>query len=254
MQRGRERLPGGLDTLALKPAEHDLAPVADRLVIDYEGRDLFPGDGTLADLAADADLRVTTPVRADGFDPRGDDSLLDRLPAAAGRVLVAGHRAYLDDDEATRAVAPRLGEAAANAADPWVGTEGLERVALATGATQFELLSGDTERAVRALRAAGFGGEIAVYAPVVLADDTDSILDAVGEYVARRGAVSESLPADTPADARATGEARETLREAAAAYALAGDAATVRERAESLRAAGVDHVVGYPARGLDRFR
>jgi alkanesulfonate monooxygenase SsuD/methylene tetrahydromethanopterin reductase-like flavin-dependent oxidoreductase (luciferase family) len=36
-------------------------------------------------------------------------------------------------------------------------------------------------------------------------------------------------------------------------FALVGTPATVRERVEELHEAGVDTVVGYPARGLDAF-
>jgi alkanesulfonate monooxygenase SsuD/methylene tetrahydromethanopterin reductase-like flavin-dependent oxidoreductase (luciferase family) len=37
-------------------------------------------------------------------------------------------------------------------------------------------------------------------------------------------------------------------------YALAGSPASVAEQVETLHEAGVDTVVGYPARGLDAFR
>lgn len=243
-----------LDGVALKPREHDLAratamPVG-VLNVDYEGRDAFPGDDTLATLAADHELRVTTPVRADGFDPRGDDSL---LPLAAGaRVLVAGNPAYLTDAELQRAIAPRLGDAIARTSDAWVGSEGIERTALATGATQYELLGRTTERDLRALRAAGFEGEIALYAPVVFGDD-DAALDAVGGYAARRGPVRRALPDGAVTDASATGRSREVLTEAVHDYALVGTPEGVREQVEQLRVAGADLVVGYPAQGLDAF-
>jgi len=252
----------GFDALALKPTEHDLATLAERpadaltvdaLVVDYEGRAAIPADETLAGLAERYDLRVTTPVRADGFDPLGDDGLWDRVPAAARRVLVAGHGAYLDDAEAARAVAPRLGAAVERAEDPWVGTESVERTALATGATQFELLGRGTARAVRALRAAGFDGDVALYAPTVLSDDDDEVLDAVGDYVARRRPVREALPEGAATDAAATGRAREVLSAAARDFALVGDERTVAERIGDLRSAGVTTVVGYPARGTERF-
>jgi len=262
----------GIDAAAIKPAECDVSRAADlpvdRVAIDYEGREHLPDAGTLAALAAETTLYVTTPVRADGFDPLGDDSLLDRLPADARRVLVAGHGAYLDESESGKAVAPRFGAARESAPDAWVGTEGVERVALAAGGTQFELLSRSTERDVRALRAAGFDGEIVLYAPTVLTDDEDAVLDAVGDYVARRRPVARALdrgsgtgsgPADggsgsDATDATATGRTREILLKAARDFALVGPPDTVRDRVADLREAGVDHVVGYPARGLDEFR
>ena len=264
----------GIDAAAIKPAECDVSRAAalpvDRLVIDYEGREHLPDAETLGRLAAETALSVTTPVRADGFDPLGDDSLLDRIPDTAGRVLVAGHGAYLDETEPSRAVAPRLGGAKERTPDAWVGTEGIERVALAAGGTQFELLSRSTERDVRALRAAGFDGDLALYAPTVLTDDEDAVLDAVGDYVARRRPVARALERNadgsggsgdatdasggTATDATATGRTREVLSTAARDFALVGSPETVRERVETLREAGVDHVVGYPARGLDEFR
>jgi hypothetical protein len=260
-RRGRESTTG-VDALALKPSEHDLSALAERpadalavdaLVVDYEGQAELPDEATMAALAERYDLRVTTPVRADGFDPLGDDGRWELVPAAARRVLVAGHGAYLDDAESARAVAPRLGAAVERTDDPWVGTESVERVALATGATQFELLGRSTDRAVRALRAAGFDGDVALYAPTVLSDDEDEILDTVGDYVARRGPVRAALPDGAPTDAEAAGRAREVLSAAARDFALVGDEDAVRERIDGLRSAGVTAVVGYPAGGLDRF-
>ena len=263
MLTGREAVARtGIDAVALKPAECDVSRAVDlpidRVTIDYEGREHLPDDETLDRLADETDLYVTTPVRADGFDPLGDDSLVDRIPAAARRVLVAGHGAYLSEEESSRAVAPRLGAAKRNASGAWVGTEGIERVALAAGGTQFELLSRSTDRDVRGLRAAGFEGEVAVYAPTVLTDDEDAVLDAVGAYVARRRPVARALPdggeADAPStDASATGRTREVLSAAARDFALVGSPETVRERVDALREVGVDHVVGYPARGLAEF-
>jgi len=172
---GRDALAtAGVDGVAIKPAESDLRRTTtldvERIVIDFDGHEHVPEPGTLEAIADAARLRVTTPVRADGFDPLGDDSRLAAQPEAAGRV-VAGHEAHLDGDEAARAVAPRLRAAAAAATDPWIGTAGVERLALAVGGTQFELLSDTTARDVRALRAAGFRGQVAVYAPTVLSTD-----------------------------------------------------------------------------------
>ena len=247
----------GLDGVALKPLEHDLALATDietdLLNVDYEGHDPFPDAATLRELAADHRVTVTTPVRADGFDPLGDDSLLP-LPDCVGRVLVAGNPAYLTDEERGRAVAPRLGAAREAAPDAGVGTEGVERVAMAAGGTQYELLGRDTEREVRALRSAGFEAGIALYAPVVLSDDEDAILNAVGGYTSRRGPVRRALPDGAATDADATGRAREVLSQAVRDFALVGSVAEVADRIADLKAAGVDTVVGYPARGLDEFR
>jgi hypothetical protein len=252
--RGASLSEVGIDAAALKPTEVDVTRATelgvDTITIDYEGREHVPDPETLRDIAATVDLRLTVPVRADGFDPLGDDSRRNALPGAVSEVLVAGHSAYLSEAEVRRAVAPRLEAAAATVANPWVGTEGVERVALAVGGTQFELLSETTLRDVRALRAAGWEGSIAVYAPTVLTDDEDAILDAVGEYAARRQRVAEALPAGAPTDSTATGEAREILTRATREYALVGDRETVADRVERLHEAGVDHVVGYPARGL----
>ena len=245
----------GIDAVAVKPAEHDWRRIADlaesvrTVTVDYEGREHLPDLDGLADLTAGGrEVRVTTPVRADGFDPLGDDSLAVDIPDELGRVLVAGHGAYLSEEEASRAVAPRLGAAVEATGDAWVGTEGVERAALATGATQFELLSRATERELRALRAAGFDGEIAVYAPTVLSGEEDEILDAVGDYTARRGPVRRALPEDAATDGTADGRAREVLSKAVRDYALVGEREAVRERVAALREAGADRVVAYPAR------
>ncbi|WP_435152716.1 DUF7388 family protein [Haladaptatus sp. DFWS20] len=247
----------GLDAVALKPTECDvrraLAVPLDTVTIDYEGREHLPDEKTLAELADETNLRLTVPVRADGFDPLGDDSLFDRIPENAGHVLVAGHPAYLSENERTRAIAPRLGTALDREPDAWVGTEGVERIATATGATQFELLSRSTDRQLRALRAAGFEGTIAVYAPTVLEEDEDVILDAVGEYVSRRKPVARALPDGAASDARATGRAREVLSTASRDFALVGSGDEVSERVAELKAAGANLVVGYPARGIDPF-
>jgi hypothetical protein len=248
----------GLDEVALKPRSVDLASLhelpAERITIDYEGAAAVPSPTTLRRLADRAALRVTVPVRADGFDPLGDDRRWAELPDAAGVALVAGDPAYLTATERGRRIAPRLAAGLERSPDAWIGTEGIEQLALATGATQFELLGPDTERRVRELRDAGFDGRIAVYAPTVLASAEDDRLDALGGYVARRQPVAEALPSGSAADSTATGRARELLLAACEDYAIVGGIQPVRERVEALRAAGVDDVVGYPARGLDEFR
>ncbi len=247
----------GVDAVALKPTEVDVRRATGlsvgTLTVDYEGRDHVPTPATLREVGTDRDLRVTVPVRADGFDPHGEDDLLRSLPEAVGVVAVAGNPAYLDARECRRAIAPRLRKVAARADDPWVGTESVERVALAVGGTQYDLLSGTTEAEVRALRSAGFDGDVAVYAPLVLTDDEDTVLDALGAYAARRPDVRERLPADSPTDGQAIGDARDALLGGCRRYGLAGDVETVSARVEGLHEAGIDHVVAYPARGLDPF-
>ncbi|MFD1513501.1 DUF7388 family protein [Halomarina rubra] len=256
----------GLDALALKPTEHDLDVAAsldvETLALDYEGRAHLPTPATLEALAADRTLHLTAPVRADGFDPLGDDSLLREVPETVALTFVAGHGAYLDEEERARAIAPRLRAALdwhadrANETKPWVGTESVERLALSASeeAVQYDLLGRSTAGEVRAMRRMGFDGDLAVYAPTVLTDDDDALLDALGGYVARRGPVRAALPEDASTDASATGRAREVLLAASRDYALAGTPDDVRDQVESLREAGVDTVVGYPARGLTRFR
>ncbi|WP_436901081.1 DUF7388 family protein [Halovenus halobia] len=245
----------GIDAVAIKPTEVAVERACDlgveTVTVDYEGRGSVPDSDLLRELTASFDVRVTAPVRADGFDPRGDDHLRKTLPESVGEVLVAGHPAYLDEDEQRRAVAPRLSAAAEAATDPWVGTESIERLALAVGHTQYELLGPNTVPTVRALRAAGVTESIAVYAPVVLSTDEDTILDAVGEYAARRNRVRERLPERAPRDSSATGQARRELLRGSRAYALVGGADDVTEQVSELDAAGVDRIVGYPARGLD---
>lgn len=246
-----------LDGVALKPTEVDVENALDvplgTLTIDYEGTEHVPDAGMLERLAADREVRVTVPVRADGFDPLGDDELLDALPGFVETVFVAGNPAYLDEHERKRQIAPRLGAAVERHENVWVGTEGIERLALATGETQFELLSRRTASSIRALRSAGFDGTVAVYAPTVLTDDEDEILDAVGGYVSRRKPVARALPEDAATDSTATGRARSVLLDAANDYALVGSRETVHEEVEGLREVGVDTVVGYPARGLEAF-
>ncbi len=245
----------GLDAVALKPTECDIERAAelaiDTVAIDYEGRESLPAAEVLEALASEVDIRLTTPVRADGFDPLGDDSLLEALPETVGRVLVAGHPAYLTEDERARAVAPRLGAALEGLADAWVGTESVERIAMATGATQYDLLSRTTPRELAAIRAAGFDGDVAVYAPTVCSEDEDTILEAVGDYVARRQPVASALPDAAATDASATGRAREVLLAAAEDYALVGTERAVSDQVEVLHEAGATTVVGYPAAGLE---
>jgi len=246
----------GIGFVALKPAECDPSRAAELpdgtgVVFDWEGEEHLPDSTLLAELAAEREVRVTVPVRADGFDPLGDDAIFDTLPDAVGHVLVAGHGAYLDEEERSRCVAARLAAAAERSETPWVGTEGVERIALATGATQFELLTRRTERDLKSLRAAGFDGDLSLYAPTVRSDDDDEILDAIGGYLARRGPVASALPEGAATDAGATGRAREVLLAAAEDYALVGTEDAIANRIEEYRAAGADRIVAYPARGIE---
>lgn len=247
----------GLDAVALKPKECDVlagldVPV-DTVAVDYEGRDHLPDPDVLRELAEKKEVRLTMPVRADGFDPLGDDGLWDEVPDSVRRILVAGHSAYLSEEESRRAVAPRLGAGVERAPGAWVGTAGVERIALAAGGTQYELLSRTTPRDLRALRAAGYDGEVAVYAPTAISEDEDEILDAVGAYAARRRPVAAALPDGAANDADAEGRAREVLSKAVRDYGLVGTTETVRKRVAELKDAGADVVVGYPARGVDAF-
>lgn len=247
----------GIDAVALKPTEHDFGRVrqlpVETIAVDYEGPEHVPSTSTLRDLAADRTVRLTLPIRADGFDPLGEDDRLAQLPSVVEAVLVAGHSAYLTAEERTRSIAPRLRAGRKRFPNAWIGTEGIERTALAAGGPQYELLSATTDADLRKLRAAGFEETIAVYAPVVLSAADDALLDALGAYVARRDAVAEALPPGAGTDAGATGDARETLLRAIEDYALAGEPEAVSRRVRQLREAGVDVIVGYPARGLDAF-
>jgi alkanesulfonate monooxygenase SsuD/methylene tetrahydromethanopterin reductase-like flavin-dependent oxidoreductase (luciferase family) len=65
--------------------------------------------------------------------------------------------------------------------------------------------------------------------------------------------VARALPDDPVTDASATGRTREVLSQAVRDYALVGTPETVGERVAALREAGVDTVVGYPARGIEEF-
>ncbi len=102
-------------------------------------------------------------------------------------------------------------------------------------------------------RESSFSGEIAVYAPTALTEDADELLDSLGPYVARRRPVARALPGDTPTDAAATGRAREVLLSASGDFGLVGTPKEVKKQVETLREAGADTVVGYPARGIESF-
>lgn len=243
----------GFDAIAVKPSEvSTLDPGFDgTIAIDFEGLDHLPPAETVDDMATGRTVVVTAPIRVDGFDPHGDDRLLETYGRVAMLALVAGNGVYLAPHERRRGVAPRLREALDRFPDAWVGTEGIERVALSTEATQYELLSRTTAREIRAMRVAGFAGDIALYAPTVLTDDEDLTLDALGDYVARRRPVADRLPDGAPTDATARGRTREILLDAIDRYAIVGAPSDVATRIEALRAAGVSTIVGYPAAGAD---
>lgn len=247
----------GIDGVAVKPSRMDPALVVDAqfdiVTIDFEGREHVPPREALSGLDTAGSVLVTVPLRADGFDPLGDRGVLDRIPAGLGLVFVAGHPDYLAAHERARAIEPRLTKAVADHPDAWIGTEGIEELALATGRTQFDLLSPGTERRVRRLRETGFTGTIAVYAPTVLTADTDEILDAVGSYVARRGPIRNALTRHAEPNRHADGQDRSTLLRGAREFTLTGDTREVAGRVRRLRAAGVDVVISYPARGYDVF-
>lgn len=244
----------GFDAIAIKPGESELSNLrhvqSTTVVIDFDGAAHVPTPATLDRLDARHELRVTAPVRVEGFDPLGDHRCLERYPDTVEYAFVAGHPAYLDDRARRRPIAPRLGEAVRRYPEAWVGTEGIERIALATGATQYELLSATTRRHVRALRSAGFDGGIVVYAPTIISDEEDVALDAIGEYVARRKPVSRRLPAGAREDGTSSGRARRILLEAIDDHAIVGQPATVASTIQELRDVGVDMVVGYPAAGV----
>lgn len=246
-----------LDGIAVKPSQMALREAidlpVDTVVVDFEGTEHVPRTEILDRAATATRLRVTVPVRSDGFDPVGDDTRLRSLPPAVGRVYVAGHPSYLSAAERSRTVGTRLVAAADRTPTAWVGTESVERMALATGLTQFELLGPTTERTILGLRAADVTMTVAVYAPVVASTDEDTILDAVGDYVARRPSVATRLPEAAGTDSGVTGPTRRTLLDGARRVALVGDSATIRHRIDRLRAVGVDHVIGYPATGLERL-
>lgn len=247
----------GLDALALKPSECQISTASalpvDFVTVDFEGQANLPDADLLESLAANITIRVTVAIRADGFDPLGDDHLYDRIPSNAEYVLVAGHPAYLTDREQAKPIATRLRTALDRLSNAWVGSEGIERLALATGAPQFDLLTPTTQQDIKALRTLGFTEEIAIYAPTVPSENTDVILEAVGEYVARRSAVRRALPEQAPTDSRATGQAREVLLAGASDYALVGNTDSIAQQIVDLKDAGADYVVGYPAQGLQAF-
>lgn len=231
----------GFDGIVIKPATQSLAgldPEVGHVLIDYEGPEHLPTPAALERLDDDIEVRLTAPVRVDGFDPHGADHLFERYGDDVSFALVAGNPAYLDHDAARRAVTPRLADALEAHPDAWVGTEGIERIALATGATQYELLSPRTERQLRALRTAGFEGDIAVYAPTAITDDDEAALAALEGYLRRRRSVRQSLSETT--------DTEEVLRSAMDDYAIVGDPNTARARIDALRSAGATKVVGHP--------
>lgn len=246
----------GIDAIAIKPSKVDISTVEQvstpYLVIDFEGVDHLPRTSTVEALAEDSEVVMTAPIRADGFDPLGDDTLLRSYGDLVTFAFVAGHPAYLNRSEVPRAVAPRLTGALDRFGDALVGTEGIERLALTTGAPQYELLSRSTAAEVRGLRRMGFDGEVFVYAPLAVSEDEDLLLDTLGSYVSRRSVVANRLSDGVPTDRHASGSTREILLDAITEYTIAGSDHEVRKRVDALKRAGIDAVVAHPALGLDR--
>lgn len=248
MMRTASRLArAGFDAIAIKPAERPPESVdvgaVDAVVVDFEGLEHQPTPAQIRALGAETPVMLTAPVRVDGFDPLGDDHHFAAYEDHARFALVAGNGAYLDGRERRRAIAPRLAAALERYPDAWVGTEGIERLALATGATQYELLSPRTHATVAGLRAAGYDGDVAVYAPTVVTDDRSAALDALDGYLRRRGPVRRALDNGVTS----THEETRVLLAAMDGYALVGDVGTLTERIDALRRAGATTVVGYPA-------
>lgn len=243
----------GFDALAVKPSHTDPSRVTsspfDRFIIDFEGTEYYPSVSLIRDLQASTNVRLTIPVRVNGFDPLGNRDYLDALPPETKMVLVAGNPAYLSQAELSRRIAPRIGEVASEFADVWVGTEGIPLIALATDATQFFLLSPESRNTVKTIRAAGYAGTIAVYAPTVISDDQNTILDAIGPYTARRDRVRRELNRpDSITDLDSND--REILVRAIQEYALTGSVPEINEQIQSLKNQGIDTVVSYLPTGI----
>lgn len=241
----------GFDAVAIKPAEqavtgHEQPPV-ETVVFDYEGDEHLPSAAVVASVAQTNNVVLTVPIRVDGFDPLGDDRRFEAYEPHVTFAFVAGNGAYLSDMERSRGIAPRLAAALERYPDAWVGTEGIERLAQATGATQYELLSRDTPRTLRALRAAGFQGDIAVYAPTVVTDDREQALEVLRPYLSRRATVREALGGSVPETIGRDGRARAVLEAAMDDYALVGSPTQLQSRLSTLRERGATTVVGYPA-------
>lgn len=92
-----------------------------------------------------------------------------------------------------------------------------------------------------------------MYAPTVLSEAENAVLDVVGAYVARRGPVADALPDGALTDRKASDRARTIHSAASRHYVLVGSPETVREQVDALWEAGDDLVIGYPARGLGEF-
>lgn len=237
----------GFDAIAIKPSSQSITSIdpsqIDAIVIDFEGPAHLPDPNQVAELSEESHVTLTAPVRADGFDPLGDDGLFDQFEEADRFALVAGNGAYLTEGEQRKAIAPRLGRAIKRYPDAWVGTEGIERLALATGASQFELLSPDTPNMLTGLRSAGFDGEIALYAPTVVTDDRQVALSELKSYLSRRRRVKRALSNGSATHT----DPQDVLLQAMDDYALVGDESSIAQQIESLKTAGATTVVGYPA-------
>lgn len=239
----------GFDGIAIKPKERSLTSIEpsqiDRLVFDFEGMEHLPTPMTIQQLAEETEVILTAPVRHDGFDPLGDDDWFTRFEPFAKFAIVAGNRAYLDTVASKRAIAPRIGAARTRFPDAWIGTEGIERLALATGATQYELLSGGSEQVINGLRAAGFEGTIAIYAPTMITEDRTAALNQLAGYLKRRKPVARVIEAQA-GNVEETGEVLDRVLDQ---YALVGPPATIEQRIVELKTAGADLLIAYPVGG-----
>lgn len=242
----------GFDAVAAKPSHTDLVELTsspvEHMVIDFEGREHYPSDTTLRKLKETTDIRVTIPIRADGFDPLGDRHHLDSLPPETKVVLVAGNPAYLTEDELRRPIAPRIGAATDEFSDAWIGTEGIPRIALAASAPLFYLLSPQSTRTIQKIRSAGYTGTIAVYAPTLVSAETETILDTLGPYTFRREPVRRKLETESFSELDSTD--REILLRETQNYALTGSVSEINTQITNLKTQGVDTVVTYLPTGL----
>ncbi|MFB6254804.1 MAG: luciferase [Halobacteriaceae archaeon] len=242
-----------LDGIAIKPSETDISHLSnspfDQIIIDYEGMDVLPDRREIEELADEKTVHLTTPVRASSFDPIADRGSRMKVPSTINRIFVAGNPKYLTESEQNKTIQPRIVTATDRHPFAWVGTEGIERIALATGNPQFELLSPTTESNILHLRACGVEVDINVYAPAVIDSSKDRILDTLGEYVARRSEVRKALPANSSLDGSATGKTRRILLQAINNYALVGDVDAINQQITKLYEIGVSNVIIYPAGG-----
>ncbi len=242
----------GFDALAVKPRDTDLSQIpstpVNNVVIDFEGREHYPSNTTIRSLQETTNLRVTLPIRVDGFDPLGNREYLDSIPPETKVVLVAGNPAYLTENELDRSIAPRIGTAVDKFANAWIGTEGIPLIALATTAPLFFLLSPQSKRTIQQIRSVGYEGTIAVYAPTLITEDTDTLLETLGPYTLRRDPVRHKLESTSLSSLNP--EDQEILIRETQKYALTGSVSAINSQISHLKNHGVDKVVSYLPTGL----